>query len=251
MSLPEIRLIGVQGIPEVAAGDDLGSLIARAMRDMGFEVFDKDIIIIAQKIVSKAEGRCLRLDSITPSRRAREWAALYDKDARMVEAVLNESRRIVRMERGVIISETHHGFVCANAGVDASNVAEDMITLLPEDPDGSARAIQSALDQELGARLAVIISDTFGRPWREGIANVAIGIAGIAPLIDYRGQVDSFGRPLKVTVIAVADELASAAELVMQKSAGVPAVIIRGFDYEARAASSRELIRPPEQDLFR
>jgi coenzyme F420-0:L-glutamate ligase/coenzyme F420-1:gamma-L-glutamate ligase len=251
MSLSEIRLIGVQGIPEVAAGDDLGSLIARATRDMGFEVFDKDIIVIAQKIVSKAEGRCVRLDSITPSRRAREWAALYDKDARMVEAVLNESRRIVRMERGVIISETHHGFVCANAGVDASNVAEDMITLLPEDPDGSARAIQSALEQEFGARLAVIISDTFGRPWREGIANVAIGIAGIAPLIDYRGQVDSFGRPLKVTVIAVADELASAAELVMQKSTGIPAVIIRGFDYEARAASSRELIRPPEHDLFR
>jgi len=251
MSLPEIRLIGVQGIPEVAAGDDIGSLIARATRDMGFEVGDKDIIVIAQKIVSKAEGRCVRLDSITPSRRAREWAALYDKDARMVEAVLNESRRIVRMERGVIISETRHGFVCANAGVDASNVAEDMITLLPEDPDGSARAIQTALEQGFGVRLAVIISDTFGRPWREGIANVAIGVSGIAPLIDYRGQDDSFGRPLKVTVIAVADELASAAELVMQKSAGVPVVIIRGFDYEARAASSRELIRPPEQDLFR
>jgi coenzyme F420-0:L-glutamate ligase/coenzyme F420-1:gamma-L-glutamate ligase len=218
---------------------------------MGLELADKDIIVIAQKIVSKAEGRVLRLDSITPSTLAREWAAAYDKDARMVEAVLIESRRIVRMERGVIISETRHGFVCANAGVDASNVAEDMITLLPEDPDGSARVIQAALEQEFKVSLAIIISDTFGRPWREGIANVAIGVAGIAPLIDYRGQADSFGRPLRVTVIAVADELASAAELVMQKSAAVPVVIIRGFDYEAREASARELIRPPEQDLFR
>jgi coenzyme F420-0:L-glutamate ligase/coenzyme F420-1:gamma-L-glutamate ligase len=247
----EIRLIGIKGIPEIAAGDDLGSIIARAVRAMGFELADKDIIVIAQKIVSKAEGRSLRLDSITPSRLAREWAALYDKDARMVEAVLAESRRIVRMERGVIISETRHGFVCANAGVDASNVAEDTITLLPEDPDGSAQSIQAALESEFKASLAVIVSDTFGRPWREGIANVAIGIAGIAPLIDYRGQIDSFGRPLRVTVIAVADELASAAELVMQKSAGIPVVIVRGFDYEARAASAQELIRPPEHDLFR
>ena len=251
MSLSEIRLVGVKGIPEIAAGDDLGSLIARAVRAIKFELVDKDILVIAQKVVSKAEGRCLRLDSITPSKLASEWAAAYDKDARMIEAVLGQSRRIVRMERGVIISETHHGFVCANAGVDASNVAEDLITLLPENPDLSARFIQAALEREFGVSLAVIISDTFGRPWREGIANVAIGVAGIAPLIDYRGQIDSFGRPLRVTVIAVADELASAAELVMQKSAGVPAVIIRGFDYEAREASSSELIRPPEHDLFR
>ena len=247
----EIRLIGIQGIPEIAAGDDLGSLIARAVRDMGLEIADKDIIVIAQKVVSKAEGRVLCLDRITPSRLAREWAAAFDKDARMVEAVLSESRRIVRMERGVMICETRHGFVCANAGVDASNVAEGTVTLLPENPDDSARLIQAALEQEFKAQVAVIVSDTFGRPWREGIANVAIGIAGIAPLIDYRGQADSHGRPLRVTVIAVADELASAAELVMQKSAGIPVVIIRGFDYEARAASARELIRPPEQDLFR
>jgi coenzyme F420-0:L-glutamate ligase/coenzyme F420-1:gamma-L-glutamate ligase len=247
----EIRLIGVQGMPEVAAGDDLGSLIARAVRGMGIEIADKDIIVIAQKVVSKAEGRVLMLDRVTPSRLAEEWAAAHDKDPRMVEAVLGESRRIVRMERGVMICETRHGFVCANAGVDASNVAEGAVTLLPEDPDDSAGRVQAALEQEYKARVAVIVSDTFGRPWREGIANVAIGIAGIAPLIDYRGQADSFGRPLRVTIIAVADELASAAELVMQKSAGVPVVIIRGFDYEARAASARELIRPPEQDLFR
>ena len=247
----EIRLIGVQGIPEIAEGDDLGPLIARAVRGMGAEVADKDIIVVAQKVVSKAEGRVLLLDQITPSRLASEWAAAYDKDARMVEAVLGESRRVVRMERGVMICETRHGLVCANAGVDASNVAEGTVTLLPEDPDNSARLIQAAIEQEFKVRAAVIVSDTFGRPWREGIANVAIGIAGIAPLIDYRGQADSHGRPLRVTVIAVADELASAAELVMQKSAGVPAVIIRGYDYEARAASAGELIRPPEQDLFR
>ena len=244
-------MIGVQGIPEIAAGDDLGSLIARAVRDMGIEIADKDIIVIAQKVVSKAEGRVLTLDRVTPSQLACEWAVAFDKDARMVEAVLSESRRIVRMERGVMICETRHGFVCANAGVDASNVAEGTVTLLPENPDNSARLIQAALEQAFKVSVAVIVSDTFGRPWREGITNVAIGIAGIAPLIDYRGQADSHGRPLRVTIIAVADELASAAELVMRKSAGIPVVIIRGFDYEAREASARELVRPPEQDLFR
>src|SRR5687768_2065453 len=223
----EIRLIGVQGIPEIAEGDDPGSLIAHGVRNSGFALADKDIIVIAQKIVSKAEGRCLRLDSITPSPLACEWAALYDKDARMVEAVLIESRRIVRMERGVIISETRHGFVCANAGVDASNVAEDMITLLLEDPDRSARLIQAGLEREFKVRLAVTSSATFSRPWREGITSVATGTAAIAPLIDSRGQTDSFGRPRRLTVIAVADEQATAAELVMRKSAGMPAVMTR------------------------
>jgi len=251
MTIPEIRIIGVSGIPEIAAGDDLPSLIIAAARRMNIEVADQDIFVVAQKVVSKAEGRTVRLDSIEPSRFAREWAARYDKDARIVEVVMRESQRIVRMDRGVIISETHHGFVCANAGVDASNVADDVVTLLPVDADRSARQIQTALEKEFGVHVAVIVSDTFGRPWREGITNVAIGIAGIAPLIDYRGRLDSHGRPLRVTVIAVADELASAAELVMQKTAGVPVAIIRGFDYKARAAASRELVRPPESDLFR
>ncbi len=248
---PEIKIIGLTGIPEIMAGDDLGRLIAEAARGRGVELSDKDVIVIAQKIVSKAEGRAVRLDTVTPSEMAREWAMRYDKDPRMVEVVLGQSRRIVRMDRGVIIAETHHGFVCANAGVDASNVAEDVVTLLPENPDKSARRIKDRIDREFGARVAVIISDTFGRPWREGITNIAIGVAGIAPLVDYRGQADSHGRPLRVTVIAVADELASAAELVMQKTAGVPVAIIRGFDYDAREASSRELVRPPENDLFR
>lgn len=251
MTIPEIRIIGLTGIPEIVASDDLPSLIIAAARGMNFEIADHDVFVIAQKIVSKAEGRCVRLDSIEPSELAREWATRYDKDPRMVEVVLRESKRIVRMDRGVIISETHHGFVCANAGVDASNVAGDLVTLLPVDADDSARRIQSALEREFGVSVAVIISDTFGRPWREGITNVTIGIAGIAPLVDYRGQTDSHGRPLRVTVIAVADELASAAELVMQKTAGVPVAIIRGFDYHARQSSSRELVRPAENDLFR
>ena len=248
---PEIRLVGIPGIPEIAAGDDLPSLIVKALREARLEPCDKDVFVVAQKIISKAEGRTVHLSSVEPSPVAREWAATYDKDARMVEVVLRESKRIVRMERGVMISETHHGFICANAGVDASNVAEDLVTLLPVDSDESARLIQRTVEEGFGVQVAVIVSDTFGRPWREGIANVAIGVAGIAPLIDYRGQLDSHGRPLRVTVIAVADELASAAELVMGKSAGVPVVIIRGFDYDVREASARELIRPAENDLFR
>lgn len=247
----ELRLIGVPGMPEVEAGERLPSLIVTSLRAAGIALVEGDILVVAQKIVSKAEGRTVQLAAIEPGELAREWAARYDKDARMVEVVLQESERIVRMERGVLIAETRHGFICANAGVDASNVEPEVVTLLPEDADQSARDIQAALERQFSARVAVIVSDTFGRPWREGIVNVAIGVAGIAPLIDYRGQMDSHGRPLKVTVIAIADELASAAELLMQKTAGVPVVIIRGFDYTAREASVRELIRLPETDLFR
>jgi coenzyme F420-0:L-glutamate ligase / coenzyme F420-1:gamma-L-glutamate ligase len=247
----ELRLIGVPGMPEVEAGDPLPSLIAASLRRAGIAVVEGDIFVVAQKVVSKAEGRTVKLAAIEPSELARDWAARYDKDARMVEVVLQESERIVRMERGVLISETRHGFICANAGVDASNVEPEVVTLLPEDADRSARDIRATLEREFNTRVAVIVSDTFGRPWREGIVNVAIGVAGIAPLIDYRGQADSHGRPLKVTVIAIADELASAAELLMQKTAGVPVVVIRGFDYTAREASAGELIRTPEMDLFR
>ncbi|MFL6276655.1 MAG: coenzyme F420-0:L-glutamate ligase [Blastocatellia bacterium] len=251
MKSAELRIIGVPGMPEVEAGDPLPSLIVESVRAAGIEVVAGDIFVVAQKVVSKAEGRIVPLAEIEPSKLARDWAARYDKDPRMVEVVLKEAKRIVRMERGVLIAETHHGFICANAGVDASNVAADVVVLLPEDADRSAREIQATLEREFNTPVAVIVSDTFGRPWREGIVNVAIGIAGIAPLIDYRGQPDSHGRDLKVTVIAIADELASAAELVMRKTAGVPVVIIRGFDYTAREASAGELIRPPEMDLFR
>ena len=247
----KIELIGVPGIPEVVGGDDIAALIVRAMGDAGIQAVEGDVFVVAQKIVSKGEGRTVRLESIEPSPRAQEWAAAFDKDARVVEVVLRESKRIVRMERGVLIAETEHGFVCANAGVDTSNVVEGTVTLLPKDADASARKIRSSLETALGVRIAVIVSDTFGRPWREGLVNVALGVSGIAPLIDYRGQKDSHGNALRVTVIAIADELASAAELVMNKSAGIPVVIIRGFDYESRDASGLELIRVPELDLFR
>jgi coenzyme F420-0:L-glutamate ligase/coenzyme F420-1:gamma-L-glutamate ligase len=246
-----IELIGVPGIPEVAGGDDVAALIARALRDAGIDLASGDVLVIAQKIVSKAEGRSVNLDSVVPSPRAQDWAAAFDKDARVVEVVLRESKRIVRMERGVLISETEHGFVCANAGVDTSNVPQGSVTLLPKDSDASARRIRAALELSFMVQLAVIVSDTFGRPWREGLVNVALGVSGIAPLIDYRGQKDAHGNPLRVTVIAIADELASAAELAMKKSAGIPVVIIRGFDYESSEASSSALIRSPELDLFR
>lgn len=239
------------GLPEVVAGDDPAALIVAAARASDIEILQGDVLVIAQKIVSKAEGRTVRLDSVEPSELARSWAARYDKDARAVEVALRESRRIVRMERGVLISETRHGFVCANAGVDSSNTPEGTVVLLPEDPDASARRIQSALEGEFEVGIAVIISDTFGRPWREGLVNVALGVAGIAPLIDYRGERDSHGRQMRVTVIAVADELASAAELIMRKTDGVPVVIIRGFAYQARETSAAELIRRPDLDLFR
>ncbi|HSE97447.1 MAG TPA: coenzyme F420-0:L-glutamate ligase [Blastocatellia bacterium] len=247
----EIRVIGIPGLPEITAGDDLSSLIARAIRESSIKLLQSDILVIAQKIVSKAEGRTVDLNTIEPSEPAREWAAKYDKDPRAVEVVLRESRRIVRMERGVLIAETRHGYVCANAGVDSSNTPEDTVVLLPEDPDSSARRIRSSLEAEFGINVAVIISDTFGRPWREGLVNVALGVAGLDPLIDYRGEPDSHGRQMRVTVIAVADELASAAELVMRKTAGVPAAIIRGFEYEPRESSAAGLIRRPELDLFR
>jgi coenzyme F420-0:L-glutamate ligase / coenzyme F420-1:gamma-L-glutamate ligase len=249
--LPQISIIGLTGIPEIVAGDDLPSLIVAAAENAGLEFQQGDVLVIAQKVASKAEGRVVRLETIVPSQEAADWAAQFDKDARLVEVVLRQSRRIVRKERGVMICETHHGFICANAGVDNSNVAPGFVVLLPEDPDASARRIRAALEQALGVRLAVIISDTFGRPWREGLVNVALGVAGIAPLLDYRGKLDSYGQLLRVTMVAVADEIASATELVMGKSDAVPVALVRGFAYEERLASAAELIRPPEHDLFR
>jgi coenzyme F420-0:L-glutamate ligase/coenzyme F420-1:gamma-L-glutamate ligase len=251
MTRSSIQIIGVPGIPEVSSGDDVATLIAEAARSADLNFLEHDVVVIAQKIVSKAEGRVVQLDSVEPSMRAREWAEAWDKDARVVEVVLRESKRIVRMERGVLISETEHGFVCANAGVDTSNVAGGTVTLLPKDPDESAGRIRAALEKHFGVAVAVIVSDTFGRPWREGLVNVALGVSGIAPLIDYRGEKDSHGHQLKVTVMAIADELASAAELVMRKSAGIPVAIIRGFDYDSREVSGRALIRIQALDLFR
>ncbi len=251
MPNPQIHIHGVPGIGEIVPGDDLGERIVRAVNGSGLRIGAEDVFVVSQKIVSKAEGRIVRLDTIEPSPLARRWATEHHKDPRIVEVILRESRRIVRMDRGILIAETHHGFICANAGVDASNAAPGTVTLLPEDPDRSAASLKGQLEEAFGARLAVIISDTFGRPWREGLVNVALGVAGLAPLLDLRGQTDGFGRPLQVTIIAVADELAAAAELVKGKTDCVPVAIVQGFRVAGTEGSGRDLLRPADQDLFR
>jgi coenzyme F420-0:L-glutamate ligase/coenzyme F420-1:gamma-L-glutamate ligase len=251
--MTEVRIIGLEGIPEVRAGDDLPAMIVAAARGTGVAIEDGDVLVVTQKIVSKAEGRIVDLAGITPSPFAEAYAAEFEKDPRQIEVVLWESRRIVRQQHGVMICETRHGFVCANAGVDASNVEKTgTVCLLPVDPDASVRGIRDAIKRELGVTVAVIMSDTFGRPWREGHVNFAIGIAGIAPVIDYAGQVDPAGYELRVTQMAVVDELAAAAELVHGKLARVPVAIVRGTEYTASEdAATSMLIRPAEKDLFR
>ncbi len=251
MQVPEYRVVGIPGLPEIQPGSGLGKLICRAVRTASLEVRDGDIFVVTHKVVSKEEGSTVRLDSVKPSRLARTWADELGKDPALVEIILSQSRRIVRMDQGRLIVETHHGFVCANAGVDQSNTAAGEVTLLPEDPDASARCLRSYLEQRFQTRLAVIVSDTFGRPWREGLVNVAIGVAGLTPLVDYRGSLDSAGRRLEATAMAWADELAGAAEPVMGKTRGIPAAIVRGLTYAAAEGSAGDLIRPPEKDLFR
>jgi coenzyme F420-0:L-glutamate ligase/coenzyme F420-1:gamma-L-glutamate ligase len=249
---PEVRIIGIAGIPEVRSGDDLAALILDAARRQDTPPIDGDVLVVTQKVVSKAEGRVVALSTVEPSGFARQVAAETGKNARHVEVVLRESRRIVRMDRGIIIAETHHGFICANAGVDASNVDRTgQVSLLPEDPDASAAEIRRRLRQGTGADVAVIISDTFGRPWREGHANVAVGLAGMEPLLSYSGQADPAGYELRATNMAVADELAAAAELAMGKLDRVPAVVIRGYRYAPGCGTARQLVRRAERDLFR
>lgn len=241
----ELRILPLVGLPEIRAGDDLGALVAAAT-----ELEEGDVVLVAQKIVSKAEGRIIRLDELEPSERARELAT-EDVDAQHMEAILRESKRIVRMRPGFVIAETHHGFVCASAGVDASNAPEaGTLVLLPVDPDASARAIRARLKELTGRTVAVIISDSFGRPWRQGTTDVAIGVAGIAPLLDLRGRRDASGYELQSTQIAVADELAGAAELVMGKTDGVPGAVIRGLEPHGDGAA-RDLVIPAQRDLFR
>ena len=250
-----IQLLPLEGIPEVRPGDDLAQLIAAASAGGGIGLADDDVLVVTQKVVSKAEGRVVELASVQPSARAREWGERWGKDARQVELVLRESAEIVRMaEGGLIISRTRHGLVCANAGVDVSNVGGgEAATLLPEDPDRSARALRERLGELAGARPAVIVSDTFGRPWRLGIVNVAIGAAGIEALLDLRGTPDAQGREMRSTVVAVADELASAADLAGGKVDQRPAVVVRGYAYRATSgqdAGAAALVMPTEQDLF-
>ncbi len=250
---PEIRVIGVEGMPEVVAGDDLAAQIMDAAQAQGTTIQAGDVLVVTQKIVSKAEGRVVPIDSVEASPLALAISEGHRRDPRHTELILRESKRIVRMDRGVIISETHHGFNCANAGIDASNIpGEDTVALLPVDPDASARRIVEAVRQRRGASVAVIISDTFGRPWRNGATNVAIGVAGLNPMLSYVGQEDAFGNLMHTTVIAVADELAATAELVTGKVLGVPVAIIKGYPYEPMEnASNQALIREPDKDLFR
>lgn len=253
----ELKVIGIAGVPEVATGDDLGALILEAAVSQQIPIADGDVLVVTQKVVSKAEGCVVRLSDVEPSPFAIQLSEETHRDPRHTEVILRESVRIVRMDRGNIISETRHGFNCANAGVDASNVpGEDTVATLPLDPDASARRIRAAIQAGHSKNVAVIISDTFGRPWREGAVNVAIGVAGMSTMKDYRGQVDVSGRPMYSTVIAVADELAAVAELVTGKVDRVPAALIKGYAYDVpggaeSAAGARTLIRSPERDLFR
>ena len=241
-----VEIVALSTLPEVRPGDDLAALIRQAAATEG-QTMDRWVVLaVAQKIASKAEGAVVDLREIHPSALARSWAAEWKKDARLIELILSQSRRIVKMDRGVIIAETRHGLVCANAGVDQSNVEGDFATVLPNDPDASARRLLASLGCG-----AVIITDTFGRPWREGLVDVAIGIAGLDPLDDHRGRTDRNGRKLAGTIIAVADQLAAAAGLLMPKPAGCPVVLIRGFDWQPAEGSARSLLRKPEQDLFR
>ncbi len=249
----DIHILGVDGIPEARAGEDPAQLVLDGLSHSGIKLEDGDVLVVTHKLVSKAEDRLIDLSTITPSPFAERLALRYEKDARQIEVVLRESTRIVRMDRGVIIAETPHGFVCANGGVDASNAPDsDYVVLLPIDPDETARQIRSAVQDASGARIAVIITDSFGRPWRAGITNVAIGVSGMSPFNDYRGQYDEHGYELRATVIAVADEIASAAELVMGKLDRRPVAVLRGYDFIAsEAANGQELVMDPAKDLFR
>jgi len=247
-----ISLIPLVGIPEVRPGDDLAALIEAALAAAGIGLEADDVLVVTQKVVSKAEGRVVELASVTPRKEAVDWAERWGKDARQVELVLQESAEVLRMAPGgLIISRTRHGFVCANAGVDLSNVGGgDVATLLPVDPDASARVLRERLGGVEGIPPAVVISDSFGRPWRNGIVDVAIGCAGLEPLIDLRGTADADGRVMHSTVIAVADELASAADLAGGKVTREPVVLVRGYRYEPGGSSAAALVMDRELDLF-
>jgi len=248
----KVELFALEGLPDVLPGDDIAELVVLAIRKLGERLQVGDIVVVTQKIVSKSEGRLIRLGDVTPSPFALQWGTANGTDPRVVELVLRESRRVVRMDRGVLIVETHQGLICANAGVDLSNVAGgEVATLLPIDPDASARRIRAGLHAAAGVEVPVVISDTFGRPWREGLVNVAIGVAGLSPLRSYVGSRDPQGFPLQATVEALGDELGAAAGLVSSKLNRTPAVLARGILYEAGDGSARDLIRGAERDMFR
>jgi coenzyme F420-0:L-glutamate ligase/coenzyme F420-1:gamma-L-glutamate ligase len=250
-----VAAVALPGLPEIRPGDDLGALLATAAGRLDGGLADGDVLAISHKVVSKAEGRLVRLADVEPGERARALAAEHDKDPRQLQVVLDEAAEVVRADRGRIIARTHHGFVCANAGVDASNAgADETLVLLPLDPDASARRIRATLRERLGSAPAVLVTDTFGRPWRNGQAEIAIGCAGLAPLDDWRGRHDGGGRELDVTVIAVADEIAAAADLARGKDTREPAVRVRGLAHHVTSADGPgavALVRALEDDLFR
>jgi coenzyme F420-0:L-glutamate ligase/coenzyme F420-1:gamma-L-glutamate ligase len=251
-----VEAIAITGLGEIVPGDDLPTLIADALAAAsGIETLrDDDVLVVTQKIVSKAEGAIVDLTTVEPSPVASEFARRYDRDARQVEVVLREAKRVVRMANGVIITETHHGFVCANGGIDASNVGPasgSIVTLLPRDPDASADRIRAAIRARLDHDLPVIVSDSFGRPWRFGIVDVAIGVSGLMPLDDLRGEPDADGRIMRSTVRAVADELASAAELVLGKTARRPLALVRGATFRRGEGRVADALIPAGMDLFR
>ena len=241
-----MQIIPIHIQKEIESGDDLSELIANS-----FELKDKDILVIAQKIISKQEGRIINLSSVKPSLLACGISSQYQKNPQVVELILSESKKIVRMAKGILIVETKNGFICANAGIDESNVKNGFATLLPIDSDQSAERISSELLKISGREVSVIISDTFGRPFRMGQTNCAIGISGLKPILDYTGTEDSFGNVLRVTAIAIADEICAAAELVMGKTLNCPVAVVRNYDYQKNSSSIRELIRLENEDLFR
>ena len=241
-----LQVIPIKIQKEVESGDDLVDLILEL-----FEINDGDVLVFSQKIISKNEGRILSLSSVNPSLLADGIASSYGKDPRLVELILSESKRIVRMENGVIIVETKHGFVCANAGIDESNVKDAYATLLPDDPDKSANLLKDRIKQKTGKDVAIIISDTFGRPFRLGQTDVAIGIAGLEPILDYNGKPDTFGKIMQVTAIAIADEICSTSELVMGKVQKCPIAVIRNYNFSSSTAKIQEMLRSDHDDLFR
>ncbi len=244
-----VSLLPVTGIPEIGSGDALSEKMLPAVVGLAEA---GDVLVVTHKIVSKAEGRVVDLTTVEPSEWARQWAERWKKDARQIEVVLRESAGILRMEHGIIVSRTRHGLVCANAGVDRSNSPGETVCCLPDDPDASARHLSSELSRGLGFTLPVLISDSFGRAWRIGIVNVAIGVAAMDPFTDYRGQDDPHGYPLEASIMGSADAICAAAELVMGKTDGVPAALVRGFDWKPMEnPSSKSMIRPLEQDFFR
>jgi coenzyme F420-0:L-glutamate ligase/coenzyme F420-1:gamma-L-glutamate ligase len=250
-----VTVLALDGIPELRVGDDLPAIIGDAIDGTpgALPLRDDDVLVVTQKVVSKAEGAIVDLTGVEPRAEAVAFAERFDRDARQVEVVLREARRVVRMERGVIITETPHGFICANGGIDASNVGPgsgSIVTLLPRDPDGSASRIRDHVRTRFGVDVPVVVSDSFGRPWRWGIVDVAIGVSGLLPLDDLRGVPDADGRVMRSTVRAVADELASAAELALGKTAGRPVALVRGADVRRGEGSIAEIVMPVENDLF-